>query len=86
MPARILSNTLPLPEDRRSVSEALVNALRDFAGDWEISIVAEQKNDAWQVRVKGPNDFDSKHNLYFGEHNPTSIATWVRSAVERAKR
>lgn len=86
MPVQMFANNLPNPEERDRVSATLCEALRDLPGNWELSILAAQDNDAWEVRIQGARGFNWVRKFYYEEHNPAFIAGEVRSALSNSPR
>lgn len=64
MPATISIKSIGLPSVEKDVRASAEGFYRKFPENWTVSILGEQTNDAWKVRVKAPDGRESVRMLH----------------------
>ena len=49
------------PGLQREVAATIERALADRPGDWRVSIIGSQANDRWEMKIAGPNGFETSY-------------------------
>src|SRR5207244_13447306 len=49
------------PGLQREVAATIEHALADRPGDWRVSIIGSQANDRWEMKIAGPNGFETSY-------------------------
>jgi hypothetical protein len=68
-------------EVRQSVAEAVITAVGDREGDWEVSIAEDSANNAWDVEVDGPNQFYWSRRFSGEDRDNNVISAAVNDAI-----
>ena len=66
---------------RQAVAEAVIAAIGDRQGDWEVSIATDPDNNAWDVEIQGPNRFQWSRRFSGEDRDSTVISVAVNDAV-----
>jgi hypothetical protein len=84
MNAVVLTNTIPLPDDRKQVQEAVLRGIgkRIDYERWTVKIFAPIDRAGYVIRIQGPKKVPLE--LYFEEpeESPTFIEKAVRDATQ----
>jgi len=72
MAVRVQSNNLPIPAVRAAVQEAVLGAIGEPSGDWQVQIHEGPYSPAWQITIWGPNDFQWTRE-FFGPEQQNSL-------------
>ncbi len=72
-----------LATERAEVRAVVEHALADRSGDWQVSIVASQSSEEWELQITGPHGFERRYQLEAGcgEHDPQTIGRIVAAMV-----
>ena len=81
MPIIVATNELPRTV-RKSITEKIVSTLSNADGDWKISLVSDDANNAWDVEATGPDHFHWERRFSGDDRDAEVIAEAIRSAVE----
>ena len=68
-------------ETRQAIAEAVIAAVGDRRGDWEVSIVSDPDNNAWDVEVLGPHLFQWARRFSAEDRDSTVISAAVSDAI-----
>jgi hypothetical protein len=83
--AVILTNTIPLPDVRRQVQEAVLRGIGERIDHerWTVKIFAPADRAGYVIRIQGPNGFTWEH-VFEGpdEESPAFIERTVHDAVQ----
>jgi len=66
---------------RQSVAEAVIAAVGDRQGDWEVSISDDPANNAWDVEVLGPNQLYWSRRFSGEDRDSSVISAAVNDAI-----
>jgi hypothetical protein len=80
MSIQIVRNEVP-PDTRTAVTRGIFSAIGDSAGLWRVEITAEEKANAWDVEIQGPNEFHWSRRFSGEDRDPDVIREAARSAV-----
>jgi hypothetical protein len=85
MNAIVLTNTIPLPDVRKQVQEAVLRGIgqRIDHERWTVKIFAPADRAGYVIRIQGPNRFTWEHDFEGpGEETPAFIEAAVREATQ----
>ena len=80
MPVEIQRNELP-PLLRDTVAKGIFSAIGDNQGIWRVVLTSEPEANAWDVEVRGPNNFHWSRRFSGGDRDSDVISEAVRGAV-----
>jgi hypothetical protein len=80
MSIRIQRNELP-PDVAGTVARGILSAIGDADGLWHVDIALEERANAWDIEVLGPNHFYWARRFSGEDRDAQVIAEAVRSAV-----
>src|SRR6185503_19879385 len=83
MPIIVVTNELPRTI-RRSVAETIVATLSNADGDWKVSLMADDKNNAWDVEVSGPDKYQWARRFSGDDRDADVIVEALRAAAIEA--
>lgn len=64
MPATVSIKSIGLPDVEKSVRSAVEGFFKKYPGNWTVSILGAQTNDAWEVKVKAPDSSELVRMLH----------------------
>jgi hypothetical protein len=85
MPIIVATNELPRTV-RKSITEKIVSALSNAEGEWKVSLVSDDTNNAWDVETTGPDHFHWERRFSGHDRDADVIAEAIRAAVEASGR
>ena len=68
-------------ETRQAIADAVIAAVENREGDWEVSIVSDPDNNAWDVEIHGPNLFYWTRRFSAQDRDTTVISAAVSDAI-----
>lgn len=80
MPVKMIANDLPKAQ-RRSVAGTIASAFPVNGGEWTVSMKSDAANNAWDIEVHGPNDFEWSRRFSGADRDGEVIAEAIRSAI-----
>jgi hypothetical protein len=83
MNAVVLTNTIPLPDDRQKIQDAVIRGLGKYATRdlWTIKIFAPPDRAGYSIRIQAPNGY-TWEDIFEGPYQET--ATFVEQKVSEA--
>jgi hypothetical protein len=83
MNAIVLTNTIPLPDDRKQVQEAVLRGIGKRIEDerWTVKIFAPADRAGYFIRIQGPKNPELKFEFVGQEEMPAFIEQTVRDAI-----
>jgi hypothetical protein len=73
-------------DTRQTIAEAVVTAVGDRQGDWEVAITDDPDNNAWDVEIQGPNRFNWSRRFSGEDRDSSAISAAVNDAITTSQR
>lgn len=85
MSATIFTLKIADPDVRRRIQEVIEREAADFSSEYLISVIDDQKNDQWKLRIERPDGTSVSMMLdgAVGEHEPESFSIRLRELLAR---
>lgn len=80
MSIRVVKNELP-PTVRRSVAATIATSFPENESDWMVSMTSDAKNRAWDVEVRGPQNFHWMRRFSGEDRDAEVVAETIRAAL-----
>lgn len=83
MNAIVLTNTIPLPDDRKRVQDAVLRGIGKRIEDerWTVKIFAPADRAGYFIRIQGPKNFSREFEFVGQDEMPAFIEQTVRNAT-----
>jgi len=73
-------------DTRQTIADAVVGAVGDRQGDWEVAITEAPDNNAWDVEIRGPNRFSWSRRFSGEDRDSGVISAAVSDAITTNQR
>jgi hypothetical protein len=73
MPATVTAKYLGGPEKEKQFSALVADRFKDIQGDWRVTLLGDQKNTIWELKIDDPDGTRSGIKKFYGQDGELSV-------------